>query len=114
MKYKSFKVQGKQLQLKPLTIGQVKKFISVIKDLEIDEKMVVADLISKIIDEKLTEFMEIIFPKQGAKNIKWDEVEYDTFDEIIEHFLSLNPRLTERLRNLLKNLDLLETETTPS
>jgi len=111
---KSFKIQDKKLQLNPLTIGQVKKMSQIMKDLEVTEQTDIAELISQIIDKKLPEFMEIIFPGQNVKGIKWDEVEYETLDEVIESFLSLNPRLTKRLRSLFVNLALLGKTITPS
>lgn len=93
-----FKIADKTLIVKAVTIGQLKALKDFVIDLGINEKMEVAHLLDEALDN-LNEFMStVIFPDQGAADIDWDKVEYETLDEIITAFFSKNPKLFARLK----------------
>ncbi len=96
-----YNIQGKELELKPVTISQIRVVTAAFMELEIDEATKLPELLDKLLNEKLDEVAEAIFPKSG---VKWGDVTYELVDEIVEDFLSLNPRLTNRLRSLSGSL----------
>jgi len=102
---KKYKINGKEFVQKPLTIAQVREFLKIIGDLDVNENTTYRDLINVLLESKLSDIMGIIFHKQKeqAEKINWEEVPYDIIDEVISDFFDLNPRLISRLRSLLES-----------
>lgn len=101
---KKYKIAGKEFTQKPITVGQMKQFSALLQDFNVDENSSFKDLIAGLMENKVPEVMAIILQGPGVKSINWDKVPYDQLDEVIEDFLSLNPRLTRRLKDLLNAL----------
>ncbi len=102
-KEKTYTIKGKKLVLRPLVIGQVRMLTQLFEELDIDENTTFPELIDRLLVEKLSQAMEVIFPGQTG-DINWDLVEYELLDEIISDFLSQNPRLIRRLKGLFGSL----------
>ncbi len=100
---KEYKIQGNVLKQTQLTIRQMKGFAALVAGIDIEADITVAGVIEKITSEKIAEFMTVLFPEDADK-IDWDAVTYEQIDEIIEDFLSLNPRLKKRLLSLFASL----------
>ena len=107
-KDKVYQIAGRQFRLEKLKIGQLKLFDELVKGLALDPALPVAEAMAALLDhfleEKLSLVMQIIFPGQGAEKLEWLAVDYDTIDEVVEDFLSLNPRLKRRLKSLFSTL----------
>lgn len=100
---KEYVIQGKTLTLEKVTLGQVKGMLKLFQDLDIQPETKMTDVVDVLIQKKIDAFADVIFGGQ-AKGIKWDQVPYDDFDQIVEDFLALNPRLKNRLMGLFGSL----------
>ncbi len=100
---KTWTIEGKKLELEQITIAGTKKLLALFSDLDIDETSNFISLLDKLVDEKMSGFMEIIFGP-GAAEISWEEVPFDTVDEMVSLFFDINPRLKARLQQLFGNL----------
>ncbi len=109
---KKYLIQGKQLEQRPLVIGQVRQLLKLLEDLELTENSRFAEMVDVLIGEKLPELMRIIFGEAAAE-VDWETVPYDTLDEVVTDFFELNPRLISRLKSLLTNLTPLAAKPTP-
>ena len=102
MKEKTYKIQAQVLKQGPLTLRQMRGFAALVSGLDADD-ISVGKLAEKLASEKIVEFMTVLFPEHAEK-IDWEQVTYEQIDEVIEDFLSLNPRLIKRLRSLFASL----------
>ena len=100
---KVWTINGEKLELKQITIAGTKKLLALFSDLDIDETSNFLGLLDKLVDEKLAGFMEIIFGPDAAA-ISWEEVPFDTVDEMVSLFFDINPRLKARLQQLFGSL----------
>jgi hypothetical protein len=99
---KEYLIQGKKLKQQPLTLDQVIGFTDLIESYEVQkENTALSEILRWVVKHKMPEFAKVIFPGQGADEIDWLNVPYEQVDEVVEDFLSLNPRLKKRLSGLL-------------
>jgi hypothetical protein len=105
-----YEIQGKKIEQRPLKIRQIRDFIKLVASLDLGEdKKTLQDvkaneIIDLMLSDKVKEAASILFGEK-AKAINWDEVEYETIEEIVNDFLSLNPNLAKRLRSLFGFFD---------
>ena len=99
---KKIKIDGHELTIAELTLGQIKGLQSFIKDLEISPEIQVAEFLQSIIG-RVDEFLiEVVFRGQEeAASVAWDDVPYSQLEDIFNAFFSQNPRLIKRLRDWL-------------
>lgn len=89
-----FKINGITFTIKPLTIAQFRKFSALLGKIAEKEMTGWGGLLEHLVGDGLEKFMvEIVFPGQSAEKIKWDDVDFNIAYEVIESFLSLNPKL---------------------
>ncbi len=100
---KTWTIDGTVLELTPITIAGTKKLLSLFADLDVNEESTFVSLLDRLASDKLAGFMKILFGEDAA-TISWQDVPYDTVDEIVEFFLTTNPRLKARLQQLFGNL----------
>ena len=99
-----YKIQDFELVMSPLKIRQIRELLKVVSSLDIGEKksleeVKAEELIDLLLSDKVKEVAQILFGDDSQK-VNWDEVEYETVEEIVKDFLSLNPGLVERLKSL--------------
>lgn len=93
-----FKVNDVKLTVSPITPNTLKALAAILIN---DGK---PDL-QKIMDSTDLFMKEVVFRlDEKAKEINFDEVEYDTIDEIISFFLNSSPKLKQRLLELIRSL----------
>lgn len=102
-----YNIQNKEFELKPITLGQIKKLAGLLKDVEIGEETSPMQIVEQVAGSDSNAFFDTIF---GETGVKWDDVPYDTIEEIMLDFLSVNPRLKNRLTGLLGSLGLTQAE----
>lgn len=91
---KEFKIDGVTFTIKPLTVAQFRKFSALLGKIAEKEMTGWGSLLDNLVGDGLESFMtEIVFPGQSADKIKWDDVDFNIAYEVIESFLSLNPKL---------------------
>src|SRR3990172_3477390 len=100
MKDKQYKIAGKVYTIGPVTNRQVRELMSLLKDIDVDDKSSFTSLVEKISKESLPEIMSVILADPQAKEIDWDAESFDVTDEIIESFFDKSPRLKRRLTQL--------------
>lgn len=96
----TYEINGQKFVLKPLVVKQLKMLTELFEDLKIDPAESNVQIINKLITEHLTKIMGIIFYGQPWEKVDWQEVPYETIDEVVESFFVLNPRLKMRLTQL--------------
>lgn len=100
-----YTIQGVKLSQGPLKIRQIRELLKLLSGLQVsDEKkslddVSVQDMIDLILGEKLQQVAVLIFG-EPAKKIKWDDVEFETLEAVVQDFLQLNPSLIKRLSEL--------------
>ncbi|MFQ5639522.1 MAG: hypothetical protein ACE5IR_16175 [bacterium] len=104
MKLKKYKIQGIELEQKPLTIGQFMAFGKLLAGFEIKLDMNFISVIGNLVSEKPLEFMRIVLRGQEIDKVKWEDEPLDTMWEVIEDFLLLNPGLKDRFQKLFDSL----------
>lgn len=97
-KKNQYTIQGVEFQLKPIKVGQIRKALRLVGDVEFDESKA-SEMIDKLLGDKLAELAFILFG-EDARKVDWNNVEYDQIDRIVSDFLQLNPMLKKRLSAL--------------
>lgn len=105
MKLKKYKIQGIELEQKPLTIGQFMAFGKLLEDIEVSQESNFVSVLGRLIAEKPLQLIEIIFKGQDMSKIDWENEPFEeTGVKIFEDFLHLNPKLKERFQKLAESL----------
>jgi hypothetical protein len=92
-----YEIGGKVLEFGRIKMRRFINLTAALGKLDLGGKVDVSQIIPKIMEKYLPEFMEIIFADQDLSGINWLDQEYELIDEILESFFFLNPRLKVRL-----------------
>lgn len=103
---KTYPIAGREFKLYKVKMAQLALFSDFVKQLNLSTNTSMVDIVNNLLENEIGSFMDMIFPNQGAKNVDWLEVDYDTVDEVLTDFFTVNPRLKERLKGLLSTSEL--------
>ena len=103
---KTYPIAGRELKLYKVKMAQIALFSDFVKRLNLSTSTTMVDVVNNLLENEIGSFMDMIFPNQGANGIDWLEVDYDTVDEVLTDFFTVNPRLKERLKSLLSTSEL--------
>ena len=103
--HKTYTISGNRFEQRPITIRQFRAVMEIIGEFEAAEIKNYEDLLANLTGAALTDFMSrVIFPNQKAETIDWEDVPFDTIDEVMADFFDLNPRLKKRLSEFFGSL----------
>ena len=92
-----FEIKGKSLEFGRIKMRRFLKLTGALGKLDFGGKVEVSQIIPKIMETYLPEFMEIVFSDQDLTGIDWFDLDFELIHEILENFFVLNPRLKATL-----------------
>ncbi len=92
-----YEINGKTLEFGRIKMRRFLDLTSALGKLDLGGKVDVSQVIPKIMETYLPEFMEIVFSDQDLAGINWLDLEFELIHEILENFFVLNPRLKTTL-----------------